>query len=150
MAMHKRRSKPLLAAENGGSLEVEHLDAPPGVVPELSRSVAHQPLPPVPPCNLSVGAKAPITLVLFYQYVEPLWTDKEHREAIKTVLHLAEKHAIKVRCMHTHAVALPARGSHVRLMGVRVVMHVCWWQGRGRCAREGLNCSLTGTPLGVS
>jgi len=54
-----------------------------------------------------------ISLVLFYQYVEPPWTEKEHKEALKSVIGLGTKVGIK---------------------------------GRGRCAAEGLNCTLTGPP----
>ncbi|KAL1503743.1 hypothetical protein AB1Y20_012213 [Prymnesium parvum] len=82
-------------------------------VPEMARSVAHRELPP-PPLNASNDRS--VTLVLFYQYIEPQWTEKAHKEAIKFVNSLASKHSI------------------------------C---GRGRCAREGLNCTLTGSATAV-
>ena len=78
---------------------------------EAARSVADLPLPPVPP-----EAVDKTSLVLFYQYVEPQWTDKEHREALKYVLALGER---------------------------------CNVKGRGRCAAEGLNCTLTGPPEAI-
>jgi predicted sulfurtransferase len=78
------------------------------VRPEAARSIAHNPLPPAP-----ADAAGQTSLVLFYQYVEPPWTPKEHKHALKTVIALGEKCAIK---------------------------------GRGRCAAEGLNCTLTGPP----
>jgi predicted sulfurtransferase len=49
--------------------------------------------------------------VLFYQYIEPAWTEKEHKVALNYVIKLAKQHKIN---------------------------------GRGRCAPEGLNCTLTG------
>ncbi len=54
--------------------------------------------------------------MLFYQYVEPPWSAKEHKKALKKVLALGNEHG------------------------------VC---GRGRCAAEGLNCTLTGSAAGV-
>ena len=95
-------------------MEGRYLETPHGVVAEMSKSVAHEPLPP---CAAQfLNGKPSITLVLFYQYVEPSWNEKEHKAAIKFVNALAKEH------------------------------NIC---GRGRCAREGLNCSLTGSPLGV-
>eukprot|EP00613_Pedinella_sp_CCMP2098_P072224 CAMPEP_0171907228 /NCGR_PEP_ID=MMETSP0993-20121228/6840_1 /TAXON_ID=483369 /ORGANISM="non described non described, Strain CCMP2098" /LENGTH=447 /DNA_ID=CAMNT_0012539415 /DNA_START=52 /DNA_END=1392 /DNA_ORIENTATION=- len=80
--------------------------------PELARSVAHNPLPTIPENN----PEDSITLVLFYQYLEPLWTKKEHRGAMAAITDLGNKHGIK---------------------------------GRGRCAPEGLNCTLSGTAQAV-
>jgi len=77
------------------------------IVEENARSVAHKPLPPAPP----LAGRNEVSLVLFYQYMQPLWSEAEHRKALKTVIGLAQSRGIK---------------------------------GRGRCAREGLNCSLTG------
>ena len=79
--------------------------------PQAARSVAHQPLPPAPSPPLG-----PVSLALFYQYVEPQWTEKEHKEAMKTVIGLGSK---------------------------------CGVKGRGRCAPEGLNCTITGPPDAV-
>ena len=46
------------------------------MVPEAAVSVAYRELPPVPP-NL---AKDATTIALMYQYVEPMWTAKQHKE----------------------------------------------------------------------
>ena len=81
------------------------------VIKEAACSVAHRPLPPVPP-----DAVGKTSLVLFYQYVEPQWTGKEHKHALKTVIALGER---------------------------------CGVKGRGRCAAEGLNCTLTGPPEAI-
>ena len=87
------------------------------VVTEASRSVAHKALPPMPTdLRPDADGHLPVTLVLFYQYVEPPWTAQEHKAALKFATTLAKQH------------------------------DVC---GRGRCASEGLNCSLTGPPASV-
>lgn len=77
-----------------------------------ARSVANRPLPAIPD-GLAPDAG---TLVLFYQYTEPVWTPTQHKWALKNVIALAEKNGIT---------------------------------GRGRCAPEGLNCTLSGSPQGV-
>ena len=69
-----------------------------------ARSSAHRALPPAE----DPGA---VSLLLFYAYREPAWTDAEHRKALAEVLAIGAKHKIT---------------------------------GRGRCAPEGLNCTLTG------
>lgn len=75
-------------------------------------SVANRSLPPVPKgLQPDRFGKMPISIVLFYQYIEPAWTSKEHASALSYVLKLG------------------------RELGVT---------GRGRCATEGLNCTLTG------
>jgi predicted sulfurtransferase len=82
-----------------------------------AKSVAGRELPPIP-TNLVPDAEGnmPMCLALFYQYVEPTWTRKQHKEALKTVLKIAKENGIS---------------------------------GRGRCAPEGLNCTLTGSHKGV-
>jgi len=80
--------------------------------PVTAISVANRELPPVPE-----GLKPDdVTLVLFYQYIEPAWSKRAHKKAVATVLELCKKNGVN---------------------------------GRGRCAPEGLNCTLTGTALGV-
>uniref|UniRef100_A0A7S0FVE6 Rhodanese domain-containing protein n=1 Tax=Pyrodinium bahamense TaxID=73915 RepID=A0A7S0FVE6_9DINO len=88
-----------------------------GMVPQNARSVAHKPLPPVPAdLRAEDPERPPVTLMLFYQYVEPAWTPKQHRRALAFTMELGRK------------------------LGVT---------GRGRCAAEGLNCTLTGTAEGI-
>lgn len=113
------------------------------VRPECARPVCHRPLPE-PPADLKPGT---LTLVLFYreppgarpstagprarnrsrvaspharacvaEYVEPKWSEQQHREALRQVNAIGREHG------------------------------VC---GRGRCAAEGLNCTLTGSAAGV-
>jgi predicted sulfurtransferase len=81
------------------------------VKPEAAKPVINAPLPPMP--GPAPEGKKTTSLVLFYQYVEPKWTEKEHKEALKYVI---------------------ALGNRVGVFG------------RGRCAAEGLNCTLTGPP----
>jgi len=84
-----------------------------GAVPENARSVAHRPLPPVPEgLAPDSSGNPPISLMLFYQYVEPAWTPKQHRRALAFISELGRSHGVT---------------------------------GRGRCATEGLNCTLTGS-----
>jgi len=60
---------------------------------ENAQSVAHRPLPPIPP-----GLKPEAgTLVLFYQYTEPSWTPAEHKKALSTIIGIAEKNQIMGR-----------------------------------------------------
>ncbi|CAE8650758.1 unnamed protein product, partial [Polarella glacialis] len=82
-----------------------------GIVTASARSVAHKSLPPIPEGQQpdSYG-KWPISIMLFYQYVEPAWTPKLHRRALAFVQALGKKHGVT---------------------------------GRGRCATEGLNCTVT-------
>ena len=87
------------------------------VVPAQAVPTINRPLPPVPPeARRLVEGKEPISILLFYQYVEPPWTDKECSSALKHFLALGKEHSI------------------------------C---GRGRCAKEGLNCTLTGSAAGL-
>ena len=83
------------------------------IKPEAARSVINRPLPPIPPAP---PGKKTTSLVLFYQYVEPKWTDKQWKESLKYVI---------------------ALGNRVGVFG------------RGRCAAEGLNCTLTGPPENI-
>jgi predicted sulfurtransferase len=87
-----------------------------GAVKENAKSVANRSLPPVPSLTRDKDGNFPVSLVLFYQYIEPSWTDPEHKAALNYVINLAKTHTV---------------------------------MGRGRCAPEGLNCTLTGTPQGV-
>jgi predicted sulfurtransferase len=79
------------------------------VLPDNALSVIGRALPPVPP-GLPWDS---VSLLLFYQYVEPLWSKTEHKKVLGSFIKFCEE------------------------LGVT---------GRGRCAREGLNCTLTGTP----
>lgn len=47
--------------------------------PEQAVPTIQRPLPPIPPeaSRPDPDGKQPITLLLFYQYVEPMWTEKE-------------------------------------------------------------------------
>lgn len=57
-----------------------------GMVPKMARSVAGKKLPPVPPSLQHEYGKPPTSIMLFYQYVEPAWTPKQHRRALTYAL----------------------------------------------------------------
>ena len=93
------------------------------VRPEESLSVAGRPLPlPSPPLSSGATETGPDidgdggggggggSIVLFYQYKEPMWTDSEFGRALKLFLRICNKHQMK---------------------------------GRGRIAKEGVNCTLS-------
>lgn len=91
---------------------VESLNESEVPIVENSKSIIKKHIPPVP-ADLKPGC---VTLVLFYQYMEPCWTNKRHKQVIKKCLELGRKFQVN---------------------------------GRGRCAPEGLNCTLTGPAAGI-
>lgn len=84
------------------------------VVKTNEQSVANRELPPIPIESVTPdeNGNCPYSLLLFYQYIEPPWTTKQHSKALSYVTNMGNKIGIG---------------------------------GRGRCAREGLNCTITGT-----
>mmetsp|Transcript_121834 Transcript_121834/g.234995 ORF Transcript_121834/g.234995 Transcript_121834/m.234995 type:complete len:514 (+) Transcript_121834:65-1606(+) len=69
-----------------------------GMVPEMAKPICHKPIPPVPKgLKLDEWGKPPVTLCLFYQYVEPPWSSMDHRRAINFVNELARKEAVTGR-----------------------------------------------------
>eukprot|EP00438_Fugacium_kawagutii_P024688 Skav235528 [mRNA] locus=scaffold3067:34281:37190:+ [translate_table: standard] len=59
-----------------------------GMVPKMARSIAGKKLPPVPPSlSLDKYGKSRTSIMLFYQYVEPAWTPKQHRRALTYANH---------------------------------------------------------------
>lgn len=56
-----------------------------GMVPKMARSLAGKKLPPVPSLGLDKKGKPRTSIMLFYQYVEPAWTPKQHRRALTFV-----------------------------------------------------------------
>lgn len=63
------------------------------VILENAQSVAKKPLPPVPE-KIKEGHGS---ILLFYQYKEPVWTKSEHKKALKFILNLGTKHEITGR-----------------------------------------------------
>ena len=58
------------------------------MLPKMARSIARKKLPPVPAGLAGVTdekGKPPTSIMLFYQYVEPAWTAKQHRRALSFV-----------------------------------------------------------------
>lgn len=70
--------------------QVEH-----AIIEENARSVAGRALPPLP--ESSSASLEGGTILLFYQYKEPEWTEKEHKVMIKKVIALGEKCKIQGR-----------------------------------------------------
>ena len=65
--------------------------------PEAARSVIGRALPEPEPTPAHMVGTPTCSLVLFYQYVEPPWTEKEHSAALKAVIALGNKHGVKGR-----------------------------------------------------
>lgn len=96
---------------------------------EAARSVARKPLPPLPTdLKRDKDGNLPVSIVLFYQYMEPAWSEVEHRNALKTVLEIAKKHNVMGRGRYRHPRPLPVpaavlvwerRLSSTRCMGLR-------------------------------
>ena len=62
------------------------------VLHEHAESVAGAPLPAVAPGDEHAG-----TILLFYQYQEPVWTSKQHKQVLKDVIALGQTHSITGR-----------------------------------------------------
>lgn len=62
------------------------------VVYENARAVCNKPLPPLDPLKSGHG-----TILLFYQYIEPLWTKAEHKQALKKVIEIGNSFSITGR-----------------------------------------------------
>ena len=143
-----------------------------GMLPKMARSIAGKKLPPVPAGLAGVKdekGKPPTSIMLFYQYVEPAWTAKQHRRALSFVDVSACSYCECKQCRElVHASRSGARAwpqarphsqhfagctsSIVTLALVRrcLLMKGClevYWAfpmlqgvtGRGRCSAEGLN-----------
>jgi predicted sulfurtransferase len=64
-----------------------------GAILENAKPIIHLPIPEVPD-GLADDA---ISLVLFYQYVEPPWTPAQHKQALRFVQELGRKHKVTGR-----------------------------------------------------
>ena len=62
------------------------------ILHENAKSVAGNPLPAIPEEHKNAG-----TILLFYQYKEPIWTNKQHKQVLKDVIALGQKHNITGR-----------------------------------------------------
>lgn len=74
--------------------EVSFDESKRGMDRKQARSCANRSLPPIPP-EVVRATKAnpkwpPTTLMLFYQYIEPAWTPKQHRGALSFVMQLGK------------------------------------------------------------
>ena len=62
------------------------------VIHENAKSVAGAPLPDIPP-----GYEKSGSILLFYQYKEPVWTEREHKQVLKDVISIGQSHCITGR-----------------------------------------------------
>ena len=62
------------------------------VVLENAKAVSHRDLPPLNEEHRNDG-----TILLFYQYIEPLWTKTEHKAALKKVIEIGNEYNITGR-----------------------------------------------------
>jgi UPF0176 acylphosphatase like domain len=67
------------------------------IVPINSKSVAGLPLPPLPPDYDESNVEKMGSILLFYQYKEPMWTETEFQKVLKKFLALGQKHSITGR-----------------------------------------------------
>jgi predicted sulfurtransferase len=64
------------------------------VLEEHAKSFAGAPLPLL---ACGQGHEHAGTILLFYQYQEPIWTAKQHKQVLKDVIALGQKHSITGR-----------------------------------------------------
>jgi predicted sulfurtransferase len=89
---------------------------PPCVIPENSLSVGGRCLPSLPNDYDESDVTTVGSILLFYQYKEPLWTESEFQRVLKEFIAIGQSHHMT---------------------------------GRGRIAREGVNCTFSGTSKNV-
>ena len=91
----KKKSSSGVAARNDNSevMSNVHLNENETPLVQNAKPIIKKPIPPVP-ADLKPGC---ITLVLFYQYVEPRWNRKQHKHALKCITELARKHKVMGR-----------------------------------------------------
>ena len=118
--------------------EVSMEESMKGMVPKMARSIAGKKLPPAPSLRPDKKGKPLTSIMLFYQYVEPAWTPKQHRRALTFVLG-----------SDIWMDSLQQFGNSFRFMAY-VEVHELGKKhgvtGRGRCSTEGLNLVLTQLP----
>ncbi|CAB9502980.1 UPF0176 protein [Seminavis robusta] len=66
-----------------------------GAVVENAKATSHRELPPLPPDYSE--EKDGVSVLLFYQYVEPLWTSSQHRRALRKLMELCQQNKITGR-----------------------------------------------------
>ena len=62
------------------------------IIPDNAKAVCNLPLPTLDPAYANDGS-----ILLFYQYVEPLWTRSQHKAALKKVIEIGTKFNITGR-----------------------------------------------------
>ena len=64
------------------------------VVTKNAKPTSHGDLPPLPP---NADSDAYCSILLFYQYAEPLWTPTQHRRALRKLMELCREHEVTGR-----------------------------------------------------
>ena len=69
------------------------------IIPSNARSVSHKSLPPCPPQHLHGDNNTTCqgSILLFYQYIEPQWSKKQHKSALKKVIEIGQRYNITGR-----------------------------------------------------
>ena len=99
----KEEKKPQTNDEFDAALEIK-MNLKQEVVAENALSVINRDLPPMPPLPAS-GEHGP-SIVLFYQYMEPVWSKKQHKAAVAKITALARDNSCtgnilrSVACVH--------------------------------------------------
>ena len=64
------------------------------IIPSNAQPVCNKPLPPIDPEH---EKNASGSILLFYQYIEPQWSSKQHKLALKKVIEIGTKYSITGR-----------------------------------------------------
>jgi len=64
------------------------------IIPQNARAVCGKDLPPLDP---SLSSSDTASILLFYQYIEPEWTQSQHKQSLKKVIEIGTKFRITGR-----------------------------------------------------
>ena len=70
------------------------MDGGEAIIPSNARAVCNKDLPPCPPDHLANNTGS---ILLFYQYIEPIWSKAQHKAALKKVIEIGTKFNITGR-----------------------------------------------------
>eukprot|EP00979_Chaetoceros_neogracilis_P002678 scaffold437_cov288-Chaetoceros_neogracile.AAC.28 len=117
------------------------------IISDNARPACNRPLPPLKPEHKSDNS---MTILLFYQYIEPLWTKAEHKHAIKKVIEIGTQFKItgrgRVGKCKLRFLIVVLYTYNMNMMFTYLVHKSNEQYYYDDTAREGLNCTLTGRP----
>jgi|AntRauTorckE5430_2_1112549.scaffolds.fasta_scaffold00680_8 hypothetical protein len=117
------------------------------IISDNARPACNRPLPPLKPEHKSDNS---MTILLFYQYIEPLWTKAEHKHAIKKVIEIGTQFNItgrgRVGKCKLRFLIVVLYTYNMNMMFTYLVHKSNEQSYYHDTAREGLNCTLTGRP----